>query len=98
MIKRLVTTRRRARYEAICAVETGFQCVIQALDSLISTLENLQTREDAQIICFKLKTSSCHFFYWEEILGQINLIQKKLQEPGVGLDLCNPHGCDRNFL
>ena len=29
-----------------------------------------------------------HLFYWEEILGQINLIQKKLQEPGISLNVC----------
>ena len=30
-------------------------------------------------------------FYREEILGQINLIQKKLLEPGIGLDVCVSH-------
>ena len=28
-----------------------------------------------------------HLFYWEEILGQINLIQKNLQEPGICLNV-----------
>ena len=29
-----------------------------------------------------------HLFYWEEILWQIHLIQKKPQEPGIGEDVC----------
>ena len=32
-----------------------------------------------------------HLFNWEEILGQINLFQKKLQEPDIGLDVCVTH-------
>ena len=39
--------------------------------------------------CFQLTTS--HLFYWEEILEQINLIQKKLQELGIGLNVCVIH-------
>ena len=32
-----------------------------------------------------------YLFYWEEILAQINLIQKKLQEPGISFDVCVTH-------
>ena len=32
-----------------------------------------------------------HLFYREEIHGQINLIQKKLREPGIGLHGCGTH-------
>ena len=55
--------------------------------------ENLQTRGDAQIILLSIENFSfmSHFFYWEEIMGQINLTQKKLQEPGIGLDVCVIH-------
>ena len=88
MIKRLVTTNWSACFEAIHAVKTRFQGVIQALNSLTSASENLQTREDAQIIFLSMENFSftSHLFYWEEILVQINLIQKKLQEPD--LDVC----------
>ena len=50
MMKRLATTRWSTPGKAICAVKTGFQGVIQALDLLISASENLQMRTDAQII------------------------------------------------
>ena len=93
MMTGLVTTCWNARYEAIRAVKTRFPRVIQAFDSLISASENLQTREDAQIILLSVQKFSfmSHFFYWEEIMGQINLIQKKLQEPGIGLDVYVTH-------
>ena len=32
-----------------------------------------------------------NLFNWEEILGQINLIQKKLQESDIGLNVCVTH-------
>ena len=32
-----------------------------------------------------------HLFYSEEILGQINLINKKLQKFGIALDVCVAH-------
>ena len=81
MMKRLVTTCSSARYEAVYAVRIGFQGMIQALNSLTSSSENLQTRGDAQIILLSIENFSfmSHLFYWEEIPGQINLIQKKLQ-------------------
>ena len=44
MMKRLVTTCWSSHYEAIHAEKTGFQGVIQAIDSLILSSENLQTR------------------------------------------------------
>ena len=44
MMKRLVTIRWNARHEAIRAVKTGLQGVIQALDSLTPASENLQVR------------------------------------------------------
>ena len=88
-MKHLLITRWNARYEAVCAVKTGYQRVIQALNSLTSASGNLQTRGDAHIILLTIENFSfmSHFFYWEEIMGQINLIQKKLQEPGIGLDV-----------
>ena len=41
IMKRLVTTTRSSHYEAIRAVKTGFQGVIQALNSLTSAPENI---------------------------------------------------------
>ena len=32
-----------------------------------------------------------HLFYWEEILGQINLIQKMIQDPGISLNVDVTH-------
>ena len=32
-----------------------------------------------------------YLFYLKEILRKINVIQKKLQEPGIGLDVCITH-------
>ena len=92
-MKRLVTTRWSVPYEAIQAVKTGFQGVTQALNSLTSTPENLQTRGDLQIILLSIENFSfmSHLFYYEDILGQINLIQKKLQKPVIGLDMCVTH-------
>ena len=62
-IKRLATT----RYKTIRAVKTGFQGVIQTLDSLTPAFENLQTRGDAQIILLSIDNFSfmSHLFYWE---------------------------------
>ena len=99
MINRLITTRRRAPYEAIRAEKIGFQGLIQTLDSLTSASENLQPRGNAQIILLSIENFSfmSYLFYWEEILGQINLFQKKLQEPGIGLDVCDPHECNEKF-
>ena len=77
-----VTIRSSARYEAIRAMKTKFQRVVKALESLNSASEYLQTRGNAQIILLSI------LFYWEEILGKINLIQKKLREHGIGLDVC----------
>lgn len=75
--------------------KTGFQGVIKVLDSLTSASENLQMRGDTQIILLSIENFSfmSHLFNWEEILGQINLIQKKLQETGIPeflarIDLC----------
>ena len=67
MIKRLVTTRWSVRYEAIRAVKTGFQGVIQALNSLATVSENLQTRGDAQIVLLSIENLSfvSHLFYRE---------------------------------
>ena len=65
--------------------------MIQALNS-----ENFQTRKNAHIILLSIENFSfiSQLYYWEEILRQVNFIQKKLQEPGIGLDVCNP----QNFL
>ena len=79
-MKHLVTIRWSTCNEAIRAVKTGFQGVIQALDSLTSPSEDFQTREDSKIILILIENFSLmsHLFYWKEILFQINLIQKKL--------------------
>ena len=89
-MKRLATTFWNAHYEAIRAVKIGFQGVIQTLDSLTSASENLQTREFAQIILLSIENFffMSYLFYWEEIQGQINLIQKEVQELVIGLDVC----------
>ena len=87
-MKRFVNTRWSARYEAIRAVKTGFQEVIQSHDLLTSASENIQKRGDVQIILLSIERFSfmSHLFYWNS--GQINLIQKDLQEPGIGLGGC----------
>ena len=74
--------------------------MIQVLNSFTSASENLQTRGDAEIILLSIENSSfmSRMFYWEEILGQINLIQKKHQELSIDLGRGNSHGCDQNFL
>ena len=68
MMKHLVTTRWSARYEAIRAVKTRFQGLIQTLHSLTSASENLQTRGDAQIILLSTENFSfmSHLFYWKK--------------------------------
>ena len=92
MMKHLVTTRWSVCYKAIRAVKIGFQGMIQALDSLTSASENLQTRVDAQIILLSVENLFIsHLFYCEEFLRQINLIEKKLQEPDIALDVCVTH-------
>ena len=58
MTKSLVTIRWSVRYEAISAVKTGFQGVIQVLDSFISASENFQTSGDAQIILLSIENFS----------------------------------------
>ena len=66
IMKRLLST----HYKTIHAVKTEFQGVIQALDSLTSASENLQTRGYIQIISFSIENFfMSHLFYWEEILG-----------------------------
>ena len=74
-------------------MKTEIQGMIQALDSLTLASENLQTSGDTQIILLSTETFSfmSHLFYWEEILGQINLFQKKLQKHGIGFDVCTTH-------
>ena len=54
---------------------------------------NHQMRGDAQIILLPIENFSfmLHLFYREEILIQINLIQKKLQKQGIGLDVWVNH-------
>ena len=64
MMMRLITTCWGARYEAIRAVKTGFQGVIQRFDSLTSASENLQMSEDAQIILLSIENFfMSHSFY-----------------------------------
>ena len=93
MIKCLVTICWSARYEAIRAPKSGFQGGIQAFDSLTSASGNHQRRGNVQIILLSIENFSFmpHLLNWEEILEQINLTQKKLQEPGIGLDVCVTH-------
>ena len=92
MMTHLVTIRWSARYEVIHAMKTGFQGVIQTLNSLTSVSENLQTWKDAQIILVLIENFfMSHLLYSEEIHGQINHIQKKLQEPSIGLVMCVIH-------
>ena len=76
MLKNLITTHWSARYETIRAVKTRFQGMIQALESITWASENLQAGEDARIILLSIENFSfmSHLFYWDEILGDINLI------------------------
>ena len=55
MMKRLVRTRWNAYYEAIRAVKTVFQGVIQTLNSLTLASEYLLMRGDAQIILLSIE-------------------------------------------
>ena len=57
-------------------------------------------RGNTQIILLSIENFFIsHLFYWKEILGQINPIQKKLQEPGIGLDVCVTHlDTTKNFF
>ena len=62
MMKSLITARWSSRYEAIRAVKTRFQGLIQALDLQTSASENLQTRGDAQIILLSIENFSFIIF------------------------------------
>ena len=101
MMKRLVTTRWRARYEAVRAVKTGLQRVIPALGSLTSALENLQRERGCT-----------HYFVfnWERFLHVTFVLHGRNSRTNkyhpnetsrtwywVGC-ICNPHRYDQNFL
>ena len=87
MMKRLVTTRWGTRYKTIRAVKTEFQGMIQALNLLTSASENLQTRGNAYILLSIENFVKSPLFYWKEFREQINFTRKKLQDPGIGLDV-----------
>ena len=96
-MKHLVTTRWSARYEAIRAVKTGFQ----ALNSLTSASENLQTRrERANNFAFVFKLLLHVTFV---LLGRNSWANeshpKETSRTWYWFGyVCNPHGCDENVL
>ena len=64
--------------------------MIKALEELMSTSENVQTRGEAELVLNSLLRFDifCHLYFWEEVLKEINTLQKQLLTSGLALDVC----------
>lgn len=88
-VKRLVTTRWSAHFDAIKVIRYHFEDIVKALDELSGVEYNVETRGKAHsLLTSLLRYSFLSFlFFWYEVLKEVNITTKTLQAHNLTLDL-----------
>lgn len=86
-VKRIVETRWSARHDAVFAIKSHYENVIDALEKLTEHNENADTRGDASTTLASISTFPflCFLNLWGNILPEVDSIQNYLQTKGLDL-------------
>ena len=92
MMKHLVTTSLESTLRSHQCSENGISWSDSGTQFInLCFRKSSNERGCTNHFAFNWKLLQVTFVLLEEFLGQINLIQKKLQEPGIGFDVCVTH-------
>jgi hypothetical protein len=87
-VKRVVETRWSAKHDAVDAISSHYESLVEAIEQLTEPHENCDTRGDAGVVLTSVSTFQfiCYLNLWSKVLSEIDKVQKYLQTKGLGLD------------
>lgn len=89
-VKRVNDTRWSAHHDAVKAVMKQFHELVEAAEDLSDRRENVDTRGGAQILIANICDFSflCYLYFWNNVLEEVNKVQKYMQISGLSLQKC----------
>lgn len=87
-VKRVIETRWSVKHDAVDAINSNYEELIEALQEMTDSKETADTRSDANILLNSLMTFLflCYLWLWSTVLPEVDKVQNFLQTKRLSLD------------